>query len=342
VNHTNDVTPMPEPDGAEVAFANDHQAFAVALWDAVLRGIEGSPWSDFDPTTNKLLRQFGVRTKRNSAGSARGYRLEDFADAFARYTRQNPSEPVNLQVRHGFPSDGSSARNGPSGREVKAANPVEPPAGDRATNAAEVGCGTPEQHQASHSLQDPDWSAQFAALKKSFLPKAASTPAGDTNGDPPPPASVLAQAGDDQGPPENTQTQKTALPTRKELAQWVIEAEERAEAAETKVAELEPKAEFYDELMSVEGTYTWQEVAGMLGLGRTTLTDHLKKMMIVQDNLLPYASYGHHFKVLPRTRLAPYTGALTPYTVTEVTPLGVAWLRRRLMQEGVILPAKTE
>ena len=123
----------------------------------------------------------------------------------------------------------------------------------------------------------------------------------------------------------------------------MIEAEERAEAAETKLAELEPKAEFYDKLMSAEGTYTWQEVAGMFGLGRNTLTAHLKKMRIIQDNLLPYAHYRQHFKILSRTRVERYTtGALIAYAVTRVTPSGMAWLRRRLMQEGVILPAKTE
>jgi hypothetical protein len=77
-----------------------------------LKQIEESPWSDFDLTRSKLahrLREFGIRTKHNAAGSARGYRVEDFWDAFARYTRQNPSEPSELQVKNGFASDGSDA-----------------------------------------------------------------------------------------------------------------------------------------------------------------------------------------------------------------------------------------
>src|ERR1700761_6055202 len=36
--------------------------------------------------------------------------------------------------------------------------------------------------------------------------------------------------------------QRTALPSKRELAQWVIEAEERAELAEARAAELEPAA----------------------------------------------------------------------------------------------------
>jgi hypothetical protein len=47
-------------------------------------------------------------TKHNPAGTARGYRLEDFADAFGRYTRQNPSES---HANHDFASDACDASN---------------------------------------------------------------------------------------------------------------------------------------------------------------------------------------------------------------------------------------
>lgn len=76
---------------------------------AELRRVEGSPWNDFELTPSKLayrLREFRVKTGHNAAASARGYRLEDFKDAFARYTRQTPSEPVNPQVKQALASDG--------------------------------------------------------------------------------------------------------------------------------------------------------------------------------------------------------------------------------------------
>jgi Protein of unknown function (DUF3631)/Toprim domain len=74
-----------------------------------LRAIDESPWNDFDLTRSKLsyrLREFDIRTKHNPAGTARGYRVEDFWDAFARYTRKEPSEASEPQLRHGFASDG--------------------------------------------------------------------------------------------------------------------------------------------------------------------------------------------------------------------------------------------
>jgi len=82
---------------------------------AELRGIEESPWNEFDLNASKLayrLREFGVRPGRNTAGNLRGYALEWFRDAFERYTRQNPSEPSETASGQGQPSDGSKASDG--------------------------------------------------------------------------------------------------------------------------------------------------------------------------------------------------------------------------------------
>lgn len=73
-----------------------------------LRGIDESPWGDFELSRSKLsyrLNEFGIKTRHNAAGTARGYRLEDFKDAFCRYTRQIPSEPSESQVKNGLTSD---------------------------------------------------------------------------------------------------------------------------------------------------------------------------------------------------------------------------------------------
>ncbi|WFE46280.1 DUF3631 domain-containing protein [Verrucosispora sp. WMMD1129] len=69
-----------------------------------LRGLDDSPWSEWDLTVRKLadrLRPYKVAPRRNETGTARGYRAEDFASVFDRYlsrqeasNRQNPrSEP---------------------------------------------------------------------------------------------------------------------------------------------------------------------------------------------------------------------------------------------------------
>jgi hypothetical protein len=80
-----------------------------------LRRIEDAPWGDFELSVSKLayrLKDFGIKTRHNPAGTARGYRLEDFSDAFARYTRQSLSEPSEPQAGDSFASDGSSASDG--------------------------------------------------------------------------------------------------------------------------------------------------------------------------------------------------------------------------------------
>jgi len=65
--------------------------------------LDEAPWRDLELTTRGLadrLRQFRIRPRPNTAGTVRGYRLEDFADVFRRYLGPSgptpPSEPVNV------------------------------------------------------------------------------------------------------------------------------------------------------------------------------------------------------------------------------------------------------
>lgn len=94
-------------------FACQHVAFLPsAALVAALRRVEESPWDGWDLNPSKLghrLRKFGIKTGHNPAGTARGYRLEDFSDAFRRYTRQRVSEASDPQVNNTFPSDAFEA-----------------------------------------------------------------------------------------------------------------------------------------------------------------------------------------------------------------------------------------
>lgn len=56
----------------------------------------------------------------------------------------------------------------------------------------------------------------------------------------------------------------TQLPSKKELAQWVVDAEERAEAAETRAAELAPSAAAWDHLYELGADYEVADAAKML------------------------------------------------------------------------------
>jgi len=60
-----------------------------------LSAIEESPWGEWELTPRKLaqrLKHFGIKPNRNTTGTARGYRIEDLDDAFARYLRPNASK----------------------------------------------------------------------------------------------------------------------------------------------------------------------------------------------------------------------------------------------------------
>lgn len=56
----------------------------------------------------------------------------------------------------------------------------------------------------------------------------------------------------------------TKLPSKKELAQWVVEAEERAEKAEAQVIELTPSAAAWNELADSAGDYAVADAAKVL------------------------------------------------------------------------------
>lgn len=113
-----------------------------------------------------------------------------------------------------------------------------------------------------------------------------------------------------------------------------ITARKVAELTE-RVAELEPKAEFYDELMEADGTYSWNAAAKILGWGRNVMLRELRRLGVIQGNRLPYQRYGHHFKVVPGTYKHPQTGDQIPYATTTVRPSGLDFLRKKL--EGVVL-----
>jgi hypothetical protein len=61
-----------------------------------LKQVQDSPWTEYGYNPSKLayrLRAFGVKPGHNSDKTARGYSLEQLHDAFARYTRPDPSGP---------------------------------------------------------------------------------------------------------------------------------------------------------------------------------------------------------------------------------------------------------
>jgi hypothetical protein len=79
---------------------------------AALKGMDESPWDDFDLNARRLaqrLKDYGVKPQHNSTGTTRGYRLDDLHDAFSRYLRQDPSDPSDAPSGLRRRPDGSDA-----------------------------------------------------------------------------------------------------------------------------------------------------------------------------------------------------------------------------------------
>jgi anti-repressor protein len=130
---------------------------------------------------------------------------------------------------------------------------------------------------------------------------------------------------------------------RRELAMAILAAEDRADAAEQRVAELEPKAAAADAYIDATGLFLIRAVAKTLGVKETVLRQHC---------------YDHHILMShPARRNEPYAQHVTagffevksrPVRISEeetracnttfVTPAGVEYLRRSLERAGVIEP----
>lgn len=96
--------------------------------------------------------------------------------------------------------------------------------------------------------------------------------------------------------------------SRRDLALMVVAEADRADAekaradvAEHRIAELEPKAAAADALAEADGTLTMGAVANMLGIGRTTFFKLLRAERIVQGDRRPYQEYASWFRVATGT-----------------------------------------
>jgi anti-repressor protein len=136
----------------------------------------------------------------------------------------------------------------------------------------------------------------------------------------------------------------SALPTPRELAVMLIAAEDAREAAEAKVAELEPKADLADTyLIAQGGNRKVREASKLLGMRERDL-----RRFLIDERLIFarharcgdvqydfYAEFAHHFQAIEH--IVNHTwGSCSHYTLT-ITPRGIDLIRRRMAK--VALPA---
>ena len=122
---------------------------------------------------------------------------------------------------------------------------------------------------------------------------------------------------------------RQSTPTGSDLsALAVIEAQSMLAAKDVRIAELEPKAEFYDDLMDADGCYSMGAVAKAISWGRNVMVRELRRKGVLTGQNLPYQRYAHHFKVIPRT----YTvrGETFATATTYVLPSGIPFIQRKL------------
>lgn len=138
-----------------------------------------------------------------------------------------------------------------------------------------------------------------------------------------------------------------ALPTTRELAQMVLDAEDARDVAERQLEleskarramesyakDLEPRAEGYDRLMDGDGTYAVGAVAKMIGTSQNKLWADLRAadVMIAKGAMrnTPYQRYMHHFDV----KAYEYTredGSHGNSYRTRVRPSGIDFICRKL------------
>lgn len=120
--------------------------------------------------------------------------------------------------------------------------------------------------------------------------------------------------------------------TELEMARQYVAALERN-------AELEPKAEAYDEFMTAEGDYAIGTVAQMLGTGQNRLFARLRDEHVLishgKRRNTPYQQYAHHFRVVTRTYSGSNGEERTSHT-TYVKPSGVDFIRKVLKLQQLV------
>ncbi|MCH5645120.1 phage antirepressor KilAC domain-containing protein [Gordonia sp. ABSL49_1] len=121
--------------------------------------------------------------------------------------------------------------------------------------------------------------------------------------------------------------------TRMELIQLAMNAETERLALEAKNAELEPKAEAYDNFLDATGKYSVGAVAKMLGTSQNKLFRDLRNagVFIPKGSMrnTPYQQYMHHFEVKAH-EYERNSGEWGCSYTTYVQPSGIDFIRRKL------------
>ena len=124
--------------------------------------------------------------------------------------------------------------------------------------------------------------------------------------------------------------------TRKDLALWLVEAENEKERLQLEVQTLAPKAEIYERLMSSDELLTMAETAKVLSqkkgktIGQNRLFAFLKEKRVLKSDNVPYQSYidSGYFKLIVSTWTDPENNKERMNFKTNCTVRGLEWLSK--------------
>ena len=110
----------------------------------------------------------------------------------------------------------------------------------------------------------------------------------------------------------------------------LVISEEQKQLAESKVLELEPKAEVFDKLSNGINHLTFADASKSLNWGRNTLLKVLRNRMILRHNNTPYQRYIDEGYFVVKISPINISGAIQNMPQTYVTAKGLIWLSKTL------------
>lgn len=122
---------------------------------------------------------------------------------------------------------------------------------------------------------------------------------------------------------------------------FIIRLANELKTAQQKVAELQPKADYFDTVSRAEGSTSFRETAKVFGIGEREFIRYIESARLCYRNscgkLIPYAEYSRDKKWFEVKEIA-YGPASHPNTTlyTKITPLGRTKIFNKMRKAGIV------
>lgn len=122
---------------------------------------------------------------------------------------------------------------------------------------------------------------------------------------------------------------------------FIIRLANELKTAQQKVAELQPKADYFDTVSRAEGSTSFRETAKVFGIGERDFIRYIESARLCYRNscgkLIPYAEYSRDKKWFEVKEIA-YGPASHPNTTlyTKITPLGRTKIFNKMRKAGIV------